>query len=96
MSNLNDIYFENDKTNAPLLLAASFNGLVTFLGSFAQNKIIYWKFTPTKKALELIEQYKTKTEPRIPAQDLFDAIEYFWQKVSLIRNGETKHGTTGD
>jgi hypothetical protein len=82
-----DEYIENDKINAPFLLAASFNGLIQFLGNYSQNGIIYWKFSPKEKALDLIDQFRTKTEPRIPAKDLFEANEFFWRKVALVRKG---------
>lgn len=81
-------YIENDKINAPFLLALSFNGLIKFSGSHAQNGILYWYFTPEDKAKLLIDQLRTKTEPHIPAKDLFEAIDTWWKQVAEIRNGE--------
>ncbi|HLC51646.1 MAG TPA: hypothetical protein VJI98_00195 [Candidatus Nanoarchaeia archaeon] len=85
MNNLEDVFIENDKINAPFLLASSYNGLVKFTGSHIQNGILYWYFTPKEKAKLLIDQLRTKTEPRIPAQDIFSAIETFWQQVAEMR-----------
>ena len=88
-----DEYIEKDKTNAPFLLASSFAGLVTYLGSYSQNGILYWKFSPKDKALILIDQLRTKTAPHIQAQDLFQAINFFWKQVAEIRNGENQYGS---
>lgn len=86
MSNVEDLYIENDKVNAPFLLAASFNGLVKFNGSYSNGTTLYWQFTPKDKALALLDQFQTKTEPYIPAKDLFQAIEAFWKQVAKTRN----------
>lgn len=88
MQESNNLYIENDKINAPFLLAASFSGLIQFHGSSSQNGVLYWKFSTKEQAVTLIEQLRTKTEPRIPAKDLFEAIETFWKQVSKARNGE--------
>lgn len=90
MRNIEDLDI-NDKVNAPFLLAASFNGLVKFLGGHTQNGILYWEFTPKNKVQLLINQFGTKTEPHIPAKDLFEAIETWWKQVAEIRNGENKN-----
>lgn len=92
MKDIDELYIENDKINAPFLLAASFNGFVQFAGSDIKNGILYWKFTPKDKVQNLLEQLKTKTEPHIPAKDLFEATEAFWQQVSKARNGEMNEG----
>lgn len=92
MLEMNDVHIENDKTNAPYLLALSFCGLIEFLGSYSEKGIVYWKFSPKRKAIELIDNFHTKTEPHIPSRDLFEAIETFWRQVSMARNGEMKHG----
>lgn len=92
MKKSNDLYIENDKYNAPLLLAASFQGLIKFLGSYSENGVLYWQFSPKEKALGILEQYQTKTEPHIPAKDLFEAISTFWKSVSRMRNGEMRDG----
>lgn len=88
---LNDLYIENDKWQSPFLLAASFRGLLTFHRSFIDNGILYWEFSPKDKANLLLEQFRTKTEPHIPAIDLFQAINEFWKQVSKARNGEIKN-----
>lgn len=87
-----NVYIENDKTNAPFLLAASFNGLVRFVGSYLQDRIVYWQFSPKDKSLTLLDQFKTKTEPHVPAKDIFEAIETFWSQVANARNGEIQDG----
>lgn len=95
MENLEDLWIENDKIQAPFLLAASFNGLIKFTGSHTTNGILYWYFTPKEKAKLLIQQFNTKTEPHIPAKDLFEAIETFWKEITGLRNGEIKDGESG-
>ncbi len=92
MDTLSNVHIENDKRNSPYLLAASFIGLITFNGSYLNNGVLYWKFSPQNKALELLEQLNTKTEPHIPAQDIFTAIETFWRQVAKARNGEMNYG----
>lgn len=84
-------YIENDKINAPFLLSASFNGLIKFAGSYVQNGVLYWYFTPKDKAQLLIKQLQTKTEPHIPARDLFGAIDTFWKQVNEARDGGVKN-----
>ncbi|GEM_PF-1689304 len=93
MSNqeFNDSHIENDKINAPFLLAASFSGLIKFIGTNSQNNVLYWEFSPKEKAVELVKQLQTKTEPHIPARDLFDAISTFWKQIQELRNGEIKN-----
>jgi hypothetical protein len=83
---INDLLIENDKINAPFLLAASFNGLIKFLGSQIQNNTLYWQFSPKEQAQKLIDQLHTKTEPRIPAKDIFEATSTFWKQIEELRN----------
>jgi hypothetical protein len=89
---MDNLYIENDKTNAPFLLAASFSGLIKFVGTQKQGSVLYWQFSPNDKAEELVSQLQTKTEPHIPARDLFEAISTFWKQIQLLRNGEIKNG----
>ena len=84
---LNDLYIENDKWNCPFLLAASFHNFISFVGSYHTNGILYWQFSPKEKAELLINQFRTKTNPPIPARDLFEAIETFWEQVGSTRKG---------
>lgn len=86
MNNAEDLHIENDKVNAPFLLAASFNGLIRFSGSYTNGNTLYLQFTPKDKALTLLDQLQTKTEPHIPAKDLFQATEFFWKQVAKTRN----------
>lgn len=86
MQKFNDLYIENDKIHAPFLLAASFSGLIKFVGSFSKAGVLYLQFAPRSKAEELINKLSTKTEPHIPAKDLFEAINYFWKQVTKGRN----------
>ncbi len=92
MDTLSNVHIENDKRNSPYLLAASFVGFITFNGSYLEHGVLYWKFSPQNKAIELLDQLNTKTEPHIPAQDLFTAIETFWRQVAKARNGEMNYG----
>lgn len=85
--NQRNLYIENDKRNAPFLLAASFRHLIEFHGSHLENGVLYWLFTPKDKARILLERFNTKTEPHIAAKDLFEAIETWWRQVSKARNG---------
>lgn len=41
MKQFTDLHIENDKTNAPYFPAASFNSLIEFIGSHAENGILY-------------------------------------------------------
>ena len=95
MNKLKDSYDsyieENDKISAPFLLAASFNGLVKFVGTRTQGNILYWLFSPKVKAMELINQFQMKIEPHIPARDLFEATETFWKKIQELRDGVTRN-----
>lgn len=89
-----EVYTENDKIFSPWLLACSFKGLLKYEGSFTQSDILFLQFSPKEKALELIDQLQTKTEPHIPAKDIFEAIDTFWNQVakSKKRNGGMQHG----
>jgi len=89
---MDNSHIENDKIYAPFLLAASFNGLIKFVGSSLDNNTLYWKFTPRDTAKQLIDKFHTKTEPHIPARDLFEAIDTLWKQVAQARNGEIKNG----
>ena len=92
MDQFKNVHIENDKFNAPFLLAASFKGLVKFLGSHSDKGILYWHFFPEDKVKFLLEQFRSKTEPPIPAKDLFEAIETFWKQIAETRNGENRYG----
>lgn len=81
-------HVENDKSYAPFLLAASFQGLLKYVGNYSKDGTVYLIFSPKDKAEQLINQFRTKTDPKIPAQDLFSAIATFWERVSKARNGE--------
>lgn len=85
-----DLLIENDKTAAPFLLASSFNNLIHFEGSHITDGILYWKFSPKSKAQILLQQFDTKTEPKIPSKDLFEAIEAFWRQISEMKNSGGK------
>ncbi|MBI3620158.1 hypothetical protein HY214_03395 [Candidatus Roizmanbacteria bacterium] len=86
MEKSSNVHIEKDKWNAPYLLAASFHDLVKFVGSSTENGILHWHFIPVDKVKTLIEAVQTKKDPRIPAKDIFEAIETFWRQVSRIRN----------
>ena len=90
MNQFKDLHIENDKWLAPFLLSASFHRLINFEGSNYKGTVLYWLFSPKDKAQTLIESFKTKTEPHIPAKDLFEATEAFWQQVSKARNEEKR------
>lgn len=85
MQKLENIYLENDKINAPFLLAASFQGYIQFIRSEYKNGILYWKFSTPEQAQKLLTQLRTKTEPPIPAKDLFDAISSWWQEIAEMK-----------
>lgn len=87
------LHIEKGKTLPPFLLAASFDGLLTFEGSHIENGVLYWQFSPKDKAQELVEQYYSKREPHIPARDLFEATSTFWKQIAEIRNGEIRNAT---
>jgi hypothetical protein len=87
-----NVHIENDKFSAPFLLAASFRSLVKFLGSHTDNGVLYWHFFPEDKCRFLLEQFRSKTEPPIPAKDLFEAIETFWKQINEVRNERNRHG----
>lgn len=82
---MENVHIENDKIQAPFLLAASFSGFIEFIGSSSERNILYWQFAPKEEAEALIGKLRTKTEPRIPAKDLFEAIETFWKQVSDLK-----------
>jgi hypothetical protein len=82
MKESRDVLIENDKVNAPYLLAASFNGLIQFLGSEWSNGVLFLKFAPKEKAENLIEHFQMKSDPRLPAKDVFDAINVFWKQIA--------------
>lgn len=88
---MDNVLIEKDKTNSPFLLASSFCGLIKFVGSYSQDGVIYWQFSPKNKAQTLLNKFYTKTEPHIPARDLFEAIEVFWKQVSELRDGRIKY-----
>jgi hypothetical protein len=83
-----NLHIENDKVNCPYLLAASFNNLIEFKGSFIKNNVLFWCFSPRNKAYELINLFHTKTEPHIPAKDLFNATTTFWEQVYKFKAKE--------
>lgn len=93
MKKLNNIFVEKDKINAPFLLAASFNGLIQFVQSHHEQGILYWDFYPKEKALDLLNQFRTKTEPRIPVHDVFMAVETWWSEISRMRNEGINYGS---
>ncbi len=92
MDGSNNVHIENDKFAAPFLLAASFKGLIKYLGSHCDKGILYWHFFPQDKCEFLLEQFRSKTEPQIPAKDLFEAIETFWRQINEVRNERMRHG----
>lgn len=85
-------HIENNKNYCPYLLAASFSKFINFNGSLIKENTLYWKFSPEKKAIDLISLFQTRTEPHIPARDLFEAIEIFWKQVDQMKKGETLYG----
>lgn len=93
MEESRDMHIENDKISAPFLMAASFSGLVKFMGSFTQDRVLYWKFSPKQSCLDLLDQLRTKTEPHIPSKDLFEATDTWWEQVSKARNGGIRDGS---
>gem|GEM_PF-6833811 len=49
MNTLSNVHTENDKRSSSYLLAASFIGYITFNGSYLDNGVLYWKFSPPPK-----------------------------------------------
>lgn len=80
-----------DKLHNPYLMAASFNGLVKFNGSFVKDGILHWQFSPKDKALGLIEQLETKTEPQIHILDFANATDKFWKTIEELRKNGGNH-----
>lgn len=71
----NEIHYEKDKHLIPYLLAC--HPRVAFVGTKNENGIVYFGFTPSTLALELISQYFTNQTPPIFPKQLFEAIEQF-------------------
>lgn len=71
----NEIHFEKDKHLIPYLLACQPH--VTFVGTRNENGTVYFGFSPSSVALELISQYFTNQTPSIPPKQVFEAIEEF-------------------
>jgi len=85
-----EIFICVDKLHNPFLMAASFQGLVKFDGSFIKDGILYWQFSPKEKALGLIERLETKTEPQIHILDFANATDKFWKTIENIRKKRNK------
>jgi len=86
---MNEFHLENDKVLAPFLLAASFQGLLTFQGRHIENGVLYWQFSPKREAQDLVEAFYIKREPHIPALDLFDATSTFWRQIAELTHRKT-------
>lgn len=91
MKNLKDTFIENDKVLAPFLLAASFNGFIKFVDCYSKEGVVYWRFSSKEQAQILVDKFLTKTEPHIPAKDIFEAINTFWKQVLQTKNKEGNH-----
>lgn len=94
INRLENQYIVTDKRLAPWLLSASFHNLISYKGHFVKNGVVHWVFAPKDKVLELIDQFSVKTEPHIPAQDIFMAIETFWEKVASYKKLEVRNRNT--
>lgn len=70
-----EIYYEKDKHLTPYLLAC--RPRVTLVETKNENGTIYFGFTPSAVALELISQYFTNQTPPIPPKQIFEAVEEF-------------------
>ncbi len=53
----------------------------------------FWVFSPKNEAIELIQQFETKNEPRIPAKDLFEATEIWWREIAQLKSGGYKYAS---
>lgn len=88
--NTENIYIETHKWYAPYLLAASFQGLISLKGHYIKNGVVHWVFYPQNQALDLLNQLKTKTEPRFPVLDIFRATETFWEQITAYKKFSNK------
>lgn len=79
------LYFENDKSYAPFLLAASTEGMIEYKGVERRGQTVYLIFYPKAAALELINKYDSKKDLQIPPKSIFDAIETFWRKIKELK-----------
>lgn len=84
----NNVVEIKDKWYSPYLLAASYKNFIQFHGSFIHQGKLHYQFSPKAKVLELINQFRQKSESHIPAKDLMEAIDAFWKEISEARNGE--------
>lgn len=89
-----NLYIETDKRLAPFLLAASFQKLITVKGNYTDHGILHWIFSPKDKAQFLVEKFLIKSEPHIPAQDLFIAIEAFWEQIAKYKKYQMENRKT--
>lgn len=88
--NEENTYTTSDKELAPFLVACSNQGILTYVKSYDIDGIVSAQFFPKDKAVLLVEQFYTRKEPHINAKNIFEAVEYFWRKVAVIKTTKTK------
>ena len=81
-----------DKQVAPFLLAASFSEMVKFEGKQLEGDVLYWLFSPQKEVDELVQKFYTKQEPRLPARDIFEAIETWLTDLKALKKIRQEQG----
>jgi hypothetical protein len=79
----NEIYESRDKQICPFLLIQD---EIKFLGTRVDNFIIYFRFSPFDKCIELVNQFSSRKAPLVQAKDLLDAIETYRDRVFEMKD----------
>jgi len=75
---MDDIFETKGKHIAPFLLTQT---SVKFEGTRIFNGVVYFKFSPKDKCLDLVNRFMSKTADLVQPKELLDAVETFRDRV---------------
>lgn len=87
---MDEIFESKDKQIIPFLLTQA---EINFLGTRKTNSIVYFRFSPSSKCEELVNQFASRKAPLVQPKDLLEAVETFRDIVFEMKekNNEIRH-----
>ena len=84
-----DFYESKDKQIVPFLLTQKG---ITFLGTEIKSFILFFKFSPFDKCIELTNAFMARKAPLVQPKDLLDAVEAYRDRVFEMKDKRSNYG----
>lgn len=73
-----DVYESRDKQIVPFLFTQKD---ITYLGTRLESSVVYFRFSPYARCIELVNLFTSNKAPLIQPKELLDAVEAFRDRI---------------